>query len=227
MRRKYSLPRFTDKAAQLILLLLSDPEKKWHIHDFQKVGISAGWTSEILTALHRSDLVRREYRGRWSYTTIVSPQRLVGAWTERYAFSMNRQCSFQSGRKNILGDLKKVFEKEKNPPYALTLHTGANLVAPYVKPSSVHAYLHPRSFGKTLSFVTRALNLKQVMDSGDVHFCEPHYKEAVFRNTQIIRGFRVASNLQLYLDLFHHGLRGYEHSTHLKRTLEERGISLW
>lgn len=227
MKGKYSLRRFTDKAAQLILLLLSDPDRKWHIHDFQEVGVSAGWTSEILTALHHADLVKREYHGKWSYTTLLSPRRLIGAWTEKYSFSMNRRCSFQSNQKNILADLKRVFEKEKKPPYALTLHTGANLVAPYVKSSAVHAYLHPRSFGETLAFVTRALNLRQVMDGGNVHLCEPYYKEAVFRNSQTIRGFRVVSNLQLYLDLFHSGLRGYEHSTHLKRTLEERGITLW
>ena len=186
-----------------------------------------GWASEILSALHDSDLVEREYRGKFSYTTLGSPQRLIGAWAERYSFSMNRKYSFRSGQKNILAELKGTYKNEKRPLYALTLHTGANLLAPYVKSPAVHAYLEPKGFGRTLSFLKKALNLKQVMDGGTIHFYESFYKEAVFKNTRMVRGFRVVSNLQLYLDLFHHGLRGYEHSAHLKHTLEERGINLW
>ncbi|TET82545.1 hypothetical protein E3J38_01980 [candidate division TA06 bacterium] len=227
MREKQSPTQFTDKVALLFLLLLSDPERKWHVHDFRREGISMGWASEILSALHDSHLVEREYRGKFSYTTLVSPQRLIGTWTERYSFSMNRQYSFRSVQKNILSELKTACKKEKKPPYALTLHTGANLLAPYVKSPAVHAYLEAKSFGRTLAFLKKALDLRQVMDGGTIHFYEPFCKEAVFKNTRILRGFRVVSNLQLYLDLFHHGLRGYEHSTHLKHTLEERRISLW
>lgn len=227
MKEKQSPTQFTDKVALLFLLLLSDPGRKWHVHDFRQEGISTGWTSEILSALHDSRLVEREYRGRFSYTTLVSPQQLVRAWTERYSFSMNRKYSFRSAKKNLLAELKTVYGDEKKAPYALTLHTGANLLAPYVKSQAVHAYLEPKSFGRTLSVLKKTLNLKQVMDGGRIYFYEPFLKNAAFKNARMVRGFRVVSNLQLYLDLFHHGLRGYEHSNHLKQTLEERGISLW
>lgn len=227
MRGQQSPTQFTDKVALLFLLLLSDPGRKWHVHDFRQEGISMGWASEILSALRDSHLVEREYRGKFSYTTLVSPQRLIGAWTERYSFSMNRKYSFRSRQENVLAELKTAYKNEGKPLYALTLHSGANLLAPYVKSTAVHAYLEPKSFGRTLPLLKKALNLKQVMDGGTIHFYEPFCKEAVFKNTRMVRGFRVVSNLQLYLDLFHHGLRGYEHSTHLKHTLEERGISLW
>jgi hypothetical protein len=226
-KRRYGLPDFTDKTALLLALMLSDPEKKWHIKDFKKVGVSAGRSSEILTALHQADLVTREYRGKWSHTALESPHRLVSAWTDKYSFALNRCYSFRSARKNVLNELKNLYAEEPSPPYLLTLHTGANLVAPYVKSDILHAYLEPKRFGKTLSSMTGALGLKQVIGSGNVCFYEPCYGEAVFWHSRSIRGYRVASNLQLYLDLFHHGLRGYEHAAHLKKTLEERGIPIW
>lgn len=227
MRGKHQLPDFTDKTAVLLLHMLSDPERKWHIHDFQEVGISAGRTSEILTGLHHAQLVKREYRGKWSYTALLSPFRLIAAWTEKYSFSMNRRYSFLSPGKDALANLKKLYQSQKDPPYALTLHTGANLIAPYVKSEVLHSYLSPQGFGKTLSYIVKNLGLRQVMDSGNVHFYEPFYRKGALENGQLIRGYRVVSNLQMYLDLFHHGLRGYEHAAHLKKTLEERDIALW
>jgi hypothetical protein len=227
MKGKSKLPEFTDKTALLLFLMLRDPDRKWHVRDFRSAGVSTGRASEILTALHSAELVEREYRGKWSYTALVSPSRAIGAWTEKYAFSMNRCYAFRSSGKSVLSELKKLYQERDTAPYALTLHTGANLVAPYVKSDVVHSYLSPRGFGKTLSHITKALELKQVVDSGDVHFYEPFYRRAVFENAQSVRGYRVVSNFQMYLDLFHHGLRGYEHAIHLKRTLEERGIALW
>ena len=227
MRGQRESPEFTDKTALLLQLMLSEPERRWHIHDFRTVGISAGRTSEILTALNQADLVKREYRGKWSYTALLSPPRAVAAWTDKYTFSMNRCYTFRSEGKNALVELRKLYQDRAVAPYALTLHTGGNLVAPYVKSDVLHIYLNPHGFTRVLSDITKTLSLKQVMDSGNVNFYEPYYAQAAFRNTQTVRGYRVVSNLQLYLDLFHHGLRGYEHAAHLKKTLEERGIELW
>jgi hypothetical protein len=227
MKGKRRFPEFTDKTALLLLLMLSDPNRRWHVRDFHGVGVSTGRASEILTLLHSADLVKREHRGKLSYTALLSPPRVIGAWTEKYAFSMNRCYAFRSEGRNVLAELKKLYQKKQAVPYALTLHTGANLVAPYVKSDVVHSYLNPRGFGRTLSRITKALGLRQVIDSGNIHFYEPFYKDAAFENAQSVRGYRVVSNLQMYLDLFHHGLRGYEHAIHLKRTLEERGIALW
>jgi hypothetical protein len=222
-----SLPvKLTDKTALAFLLMLSDPERKWHVHDFHRVGISMGRASEILTNLMPASFVEREYKGRFSYTALVSPQRLIGLWAEGYSFVMNRRINFR-GSEDALTALKKAFEAEEMPPYALTVHTGANLIAPYVKSSSVHAYLDPKGLQKTLSYLVKGLDLKQVMDNGNVFFYEPVHEEATFFNTQAIRGHRVVSNLQLYLDLIHFGSKGYEHAMHLKRTLEERGMNLW
>jgi len=48
----------------------------------------------------------------------------------------------------------------------------------------------------------------------------------VFFHSQKIKKYRIVSNLQLYLDLYHFQPRGREHADYLKNSLEEEGINL-
>ncbi len=55
----------------------------------------------------------------------------------------------------------------------------------------------------------------------NVHFVLPIYKSSVFRDSRPIGGYRVVSNLQLYLDLINHPLGGEEQAKWLSARLEE------
>ena len=70
------------------------------------------------------------------------------------------------------------------------------------------------------------LDLKELVRGGNVHFIRPRYKESVFFNARIIKGYRVVAPLQLFLDLYHFQPRGREHADYLKNQLEDKGKDL-
>lgn len=94
---------------------------------------------------------------------------------------------------------------------ALTLHSGAALVAPFVRSSEVHAYVR----GDLDRFV-KALDLRPVETGGNVHLLIPN-DEGVFYRARTIEGLPVVCNTQLYLDLFHYPARGREQADELRR----------
>ena len=74
--------------------------------------------------------------------------------------------------------------------------------------------------------IRQRLELKELVKGGNIHVIRPYYKNGVFFNTQKIKKYRVVSNLQLYLDLYHFQPRGREHAEYLKKSLKEKGIYL-
>ena len=72
----------------------------------------------------------------------------------------------------------------------------------------------------------QALDLKELKKGGNFYLIKPYYKSAVFFNTQTIKGYNVASDLQLYLDLYNFQQRGRDHAEYLLKTLKEEGKNI-
>lgn len=111
----------------------------------------------------------------------------------------------------------------KDKPYALTLHTGANLVTSFVITDHIYLYFNPEFWEKAILDLRQRLDLKELVRGGNIHIIRPHYKKSVFYNVQTIKGYKVVSYLQLYLDLYNFQPRGQEHAEQLKNILEEKG----
>jgi len=105
-------------------------------------------------------------------------------------------------------DLNK---KEENIDYALTLHSGSALIAPFVRFKNVHLYVK----GKP-EIWEKGLNLKPVESGGTVHLLLP-YDEGVFYNRQEIDKVFVVCNTQLYIDLLSYKERGKEQAKFLRK----------
>lgn len=75
----------------------------------------------------------------------------------------------------------------KKEAVALTLHSGAAGIAPFVRSPDVHAY-----FVGDRERLVKTLDLGPVESAGAVHRLEP-YDEGVFYRTRTIRGGRVVS----------------------------------
>jgi len=216
---------FADKASIILRKMLSDPEKKWVTRDFTgDDGVSLGMAQGALETMEKKGYVERVKRGPDSYALLTNKDKLISDWVAEYQFELNKVDTYYSPDKNILSKLKDYL---KDKPYALTLHSGANLMTFFVATDQVYLYFCPDDWSKDILELRQQLDLKELVRGGNVHIIRPYYKISAFYDAQTIKGYKVVSNLQLYLDLYNFRPRGREHAQHLKEHLQEKGKNLY
>lgn len=222
MRNNYIMKNiFADKASLVPRKMLKDPERKWVVRDFTGPGgVSLGMSQEVLEAMAKKGYIERIKKGRDSYTILTNKDQLISDWLKGYQFNLNTIDTYYSSDKNILNKFRKVLEENQ---YALTLHTGANLITSFVRTEDIFIYLNLKNWKKDILDIRQKLDLKELVRGGNIHLIHPFYKNSVFFNTQKIKGYTVVSNLQLYLDLYNFQPRGREQAEHLRNLLEEKG----
>jgi len=216
---------FADKATFVARKMLSHPGRKWVIRDFTgENGVSLGMAHGVLEAMAKKGYIERVKRGPDSFALLTNARELVRDWISVYRFEVNDIHTYYSPDKNILPKLRDCL---KDTQYALTLHSGANLITSFVVTDHVYVYFSPESWKKQLLDLRQRLDLKELVRGGNVHIVHPLYKHSVFYNTRTIKGYRVVSNLQLYLDLYNFKPRGREHAEYLTGHLKEKGIDVY
>ncbi len=216
---------FADKATFILRKILSDHEKKWVTRDFTGVnGVSIGMAQGALETMAKKGYIERVKRGPDSYALLTNRDELISDWVSEYQFELNEVDIYYSPDKNILLKLKDYL---KDKEYALTLHSGANLTTSFVVTDQIDLYFRPENWKKDILELRQQLDLKELVRGGNIHIIRPVYKKSVFYGARTIKGYRVVSNLQLYLDLYNFKPRGREHAEYLKKALEEKGKSLY
>lgn len=215
---------FADKASTVLRMMLQEPGKKWVVRDFESTGLlSIGMTQEVLQSLEFEGYIDRMRKGPKSYSVLTKPEKLIEDWLKWYYFEKNTIESYYSPDKNILRKLKKVLNKDE---YALTLHTGANLITSFVKTTDIYMYIKTEDWDNCILNIRQKLGLKELVRGGNIYFVDPFYHNSIFNGIQTIKGFSVVSNLQLFLDLYHFQPRGREHAEYLNNLLKIRGEEL-
>lgn len=216
---------FADKATFILRKMLSDPEKKWVTRDFTgDNGVSLGMAQGALETMAKKGYIERVKRGPDSYALLTNKDELINDWAAEYKFDLNEIDTYYSPDKNILSKIK---EHLANKQYALTLHSGANLITSFVITDQIYLYFKRDNWKKEILDLRQQLDLKELVRGGNIHIVRPAYKNSVFYGSRMIKGHKVVSNLQLYLDLFNFRPRGREHAEYLKQYLEEKGKSLY
>lgn len=222
-------PIFSDKASLMLRHILQHPAEKWVVRDFEKeLGVGRGWAAKVLASLREKSYLKGEARGRSAFAILRNREDLIQEWINNYSFSLNKTHFYYAATlSGLLPKVKEFFKRDtKENPYALALHTGANLITNFVNTETVYLYLHPENFKKVSLELRQALDLKELKKGGNVCLIEPYYKKSVFFGSQKIKGYPVVSSLQLYLDLYHFPERGIEHASYLKRIINEKGGQL-
>ena len=213
---------FADKASLIARKMIENPDKKWIVRDFiGKYGVSIGMAQEIFDALEWKGYIERIRKGPHSYSILTNREKLIQDWLDNYKFDHNAIDLYFSSDKNII---KKIKNNINNKKYALTLHTGANYFTSYVKTENIYFYLNSKTWDKDLLEIREKLDLKELIRGGNIYIIKPYYKNSIFINSQLIKGYSVVSSLQLYLDLYNFQPRGREHAEYLKSILREKGI---
>lgn len=225
MRKNYKMKNiFADKASLVLRKMLQNPERKWVVRDFTGPrGVSLGMSQEVLKSMEEKGYIERVKKGPNSYTILTNQEKLISDWLKEYSFDQNVMDTYYSANKNILNKFRKVLKENQ---YALTLHTGANLITSFVRTEEIFIYMNLKDWKKDILDIRQKLDLKELVRGGNIHLIHPFYKNSVFFNTQKIKGYTMVSNLQLYLDLYSFQPRGREQAEYLNHLLEEKGRKL-
>lgn len=225
MRKNYRMKNiFADKASLVLRKMLKDPERKWVVRDFTGPGgVSLGMSQEVLEAMEKKGNIERIKKGPNSFAILTNKEKLISGWLEEYSFDQNIIDTYYCANKNILSKFRKLLKENQ---YALTLHSGANLITSFVKTEDIFIYMNLKERKKNILDIRQKLDLKELVRGGNIHLIHPFYKNSVFFNTQKIKGYTVVSNLQLYLDLYNFQPRGREQAEYLRNLLEEKGRNL-
>ena len=209
---------FSDKASLVIRSALESLGRPLRVRELaRQLGLSPAWVSEVLRRL-----ISAGYAARVDERTVISrPLDLLHDWAESYSFA----------RRNDLRSFfceaptpEQVIDRVASVPahalgrYALTLHAGASLVAPFSKFHEVHIYVESSGLREETERVWKhALDLQPVQTAGNVCLTWPYYKEGAFYGRRNINGIWVASDIQLYIDLYNYPIRGREQAEYLMR----------
>jgi hypothetical protein len=210
---------FSDKASLVIRYALDSPGQPLRVRELaRELGLSPAWVSQVLKRL-----VFMGYAATLGEGTVISrPLDLLNDWAESYNFAR------QNDLRSFFCDAptpQQVIERAASIPdkpigrYALTLHAGASLVAPFAEFHEVHIYVDPTVLRDEIEEQwIAALGLPPVDAGGNVYLTWPYYKEGAFYDRRKINGVWVASDLQLYIDLYNYPIRGREQAQYLLRS---------
>ena len=201
---------FSPISTRIIRALLIDPSSDWSIKSLSnKTGASLGYTHRVVERLLNEKLLLRDKNFRLK---LNDPKKLLEDWRETYSYRENTIYPLYTFEKNKDTFFKKILKisKSNNLKYALTLHSGAHLIAPYVRFTEIHFYID-----SLLELWKEKLDLRPVESGANVYLLKP-YDMGVFQDIQTINELKVVSNIQLYLDLYNYPKRGREQAEFLR-----------
>lgn len=207
---------FSPKSSRILRVMLNYPQRRpWGVWELAKeANVSIGLVSKV-----KERLLDLEYISGDKYLTLTRPIELLEEWVNNYSFRKNKVYDYFSFD-NIKDAERKLSQycRQQQIPYALTLFSGAALVAPFSRYTRCFAYV-----GKNIREVADKLGFKEVTSGPNISILEP-YDEGVFYGSDEIEDMKVVSDIQLYLDLIGFKGRGEESAMFL---LEQRIKPKW
>lgn len=215
---------YSDKASIVLRVLMNSPGRRWGIREMAEAGsISPGWVSRVVDSLVDRGLVdfsRREG------VALLRGEDMLKEWSEVYDWRRSRFYRYYCHGADVREVLEKVkrLKLHKEGLIALGFHAGAYLVSPHSAFNQAHLLLHGPSFDVLRPDIERQLELDPVEDGANLILVRPYYKQSALFGARRIKGWWVASDVQLYLDLNRYPLRGREQADHLLEKVIRPGL---
>ncbi len=201
---------FAPRSSRVPRVLLENPERAWTLATLAaEAGLSVRTAHLVVNALQEKALVDK----RRAAISLAKSGELLDLWAEDYRLDVHRRHTFYTFVRDPMEVARQLaaHAAAHQEVAALTLHSGAALVAPFVRSPDVHAY-----FAGDLERLVAALDLRPVESGGTVHLFEP-YDAGVFYRVQNLEQVPVVCTTQLYLDLLHYPARGREQAEVIRR----------
>ena len=193
---------YSPKASRILRVLLNDPHRVWKVEALARgSGVSLGLVSKVKALLRDREWIREQASG----IALIEPVALLREWSENYKFTKNEVKDFYS-----LKDVPEIESEiahalaRRSIEYALTGFSGAARFAPIVRYQRVMIYLEGIQ-----DDLASSLGLKPVINGANVSLLIP-YDNGIFYGASQRDGIRVASPVQIYLDLAGYRGRGEE-----------------
>jgi len=204
---------FAPVASRIVRALLVSPKKEWSILALSKeTEAGYGHVHRVAKTLLRMGLCRMT---RANAMMLTNPSELLTRWAAYFDFSSSNKVNAYYSLCEMDKFLRKLASARKPiRRHALTLHVGAALVSPHVRPANTYIYVESGNLPEW----QKLLNLEFTELGGNVFLVEP-YDEGVFYKIQYHKGVPVVSNIQLYVDLYNYPARGREAAEHLRNKI--------
>lgn len=205
---------FSAKSSRIIRLMLENPERGWQVQELAESGeISLGLASKVKQKLLDQDLARATNTG----LKLKDPESMLLEWSQNYSYKDNEIVTcYAPGEQYELEGYLSEYCTERNKLCALTLFSGSNRLAPFVRGISLSsAYVDG-----DIKEVASDLGWKPVSSGANFMLMRPddeYILRGVQTNPQKWLG-TVVSDIQLYLDLASYKTRGQEAAEHLLST---------
>ena len=210
---------YKGSTAQVLHVLLSEINRGWHVHEIaDKAKVSTYTAHHVFTALEERELIERRGKGPSLVRYVKTPGALLDEWAENYPLKQYEARgyyywaqSYEKLTKDVTAELRG-----QGVEYALTLASGAALVAPFVTGVERLSIIVPVT--TDLDSISQRMDLKGAEKGANVTFLMTREKSPLMLRQRKGEVW-VASNIQLYLDLWNWPARGKEQARHLR---EER-----
>lgn len=205
---------FAPRTSRIVRTLLSHRDKSWEQRELlERTQVSPGLVSRVLKILVNEGYVTKQtdtqgtstatYRLK-EFDQLLDAWRAEDDWEKRVTI---RQYSVLAGSINEIARTTRDALGEKN--IVFTQWFAASLRKPHTTPPLVSAYLDVKKQRGDLQFA------RPVERGGNLWLITPK-DEGVLLETQTVDGFRLTSDVQIYLDLLQAGHRGPEQAEELR-----------
>ncbi len=204
---------FTLKSSRVVRVLLSHREQEWTQADLEtNTGISRALVSLTLTDLIEREQVEQTRAGSRHVAALYRVKdfgRLLEAWSAADNWHKRTSIRQYSALTGNLGELAETARDALGAENVFfTQWFAAHLRHPYTTPPLVSVYLKR----KPPVEITWA---RPVNSGGNLWLITPK-DEGVFQETQSVSGFKLVSDIQIYLDLLQVSQRGPEQAQALR-----------
>ncbi len=199
----------------IIRVLLNEKDKKLRLRELAaKAKVSLGMTVKIVLALQSC-----RHLNKHQGIKIVNWEKLLKAWSLSVSIYENEKREFLAPeRPQYL--IKKIGQLLKSETYVFTLFSATEIVAPYVVPDKVHLYIL-RNEEKKISEILVKNGIIPAEEGNIICYL---VDEKHFYGSQEVRGIKIISLPQLYVDLVSYGGRGEEAAEQVLRLMREQNV---
>jgi len=185
----------------IIRVLLNEKGKELRMRELAiKSKVSLGMTFKMVGALVSCGHLQKK-RG----IKVISWENLLKSWSYTVSINENKKIEFMAAeRPQYL--IKKIGNLLRDDMYAFTLFSATEIISPYVAPNKVHLYLLEGKEKKVSDIFVKA----GIMPAEGGNIICYLVDEKHFYGAKEIRGIKVISLPQLYVDLVTYGGRGEE-----------------
>jgi len=205
---------FAARAARVVRVLLQGPLRPWKVVELAETAqVSLGWVSAV-----RQQLLAREWAAeKPAGIQVTKPGLVLDAWAKADDWAKRtdvREYSVLTGGAGALQLAGKLQEATESSSPVFTQWFAGWLRHPYTEPTVVTAYV--KSFPDEALIQEKLLGRRVPAGQGGLRLALPK-DEGVLHLVQNVRGFKLVSDVQIYLDLQGAGLRGEDQAGELRR----------